>query len=321
MPVLDASSVAELLAEYGQRAALRGGNPYRARAYGRAAENLMALALPLEDVIATGQLRDIPGVGEAIAAIITTLHLTGTHPSLESMRRETPGSVLEMLGLPGIAPDKIAKIHRQLGIASLVELETAASQGRIAKTKGLGAALERKILQGLEIRRSSQGRRHVHRAAELLAAAAANLKSSDLGLKRITLAGDFRRGCELVSDLSIVAEAPSIRARKVIQSGAQLTVHVAGKGNFGSVLLFATGAESHVQQLQHFAATRGFTLEADGLRRNRRVVAGENEEGIYRALGLPFIAPELREGRGEIEMARWPRWPKPLGAGATPILA
>jgi DNA polymerase (family X) len=99
MPVLDASSVAALLAEYGQRAALRGGNPYRARAYARAAENLMALAMPLEDVIATGQLRDIPGVGEAIADIITTLHLTGTHPSLESMRRETPGSVLEMLGL------------------------------------------------------------------------------------------------------------------------------------------------------------------------------------------------------------------------------
>src|SRR3954463_1539957 len=153
MASLDASAVANLLKEFGQRTELRGGNPYRARAYGRAAENLRTLTLPLETVIAQERLREIPGVGEAIAAIITKLHKTGTHPTLEAMRKELPESVLEMLSIPGVRAEKILKLYRELGISSLRELEQAAREDQLKAIKGFGAALQNKILQGIEIKR------------------------------------------------------------------------------------------------------------------------------------------------------------------------
>jgi DNA polymerase (family 10) len=102
MPDLDASAVAKLLGEFGQRSALRGGNPYRARAYRRAAENLLALTTPLSEMIAHDRLHDIPGVGTAIADIIRKLHATGSHPTLDAMRKEIPEGVLEMLTIPGL---------------------------------------------------------------------------------------------------------------------------------------------------------------------------------------------------------------------------
>ena len=98
-----------LLREFGQRSALRGGNPLRAKAYARAADNLLALSLPLGQIIAQGRLREIPGVGEAIADIIQKLHATGTHPALEKMRKEIPAGVLEMLTIPGLRAEKVIK--------------------------------------------------------------------------------------------------------------------------------------------------------------------------------------------------------------------
>ena len=211
MPRLDAAAVAELLSEYGRRSALRGGNPYRARAYARAAESLSALTEPLADVVAEERLREIPGVGDAIAGIVAQLHETGTHPSLEKMRQEVPDGVLEMLGIPGLRPDKALKLHKELGIASVEELEQAARQDRLKGVKGLGAAFQAKMLQAIEIRRRSAGLRHIHRAAELLRVAEAQLHKSRPGLTRITPAGEFRRGCELVGQLTLVAEAKATR--------------------------------------------------------------------------------------------------------------
>ena len=104
MPTLDISEVARLLHEFGQRTALKGGNPYRARAYIRAAENLLAVPEPLETLISENRLRDIPGVGAAIADIVTKIHETGGHPALEAMRKEIPSGALELLALPGLRP-------------------------------------------------------------------------------------------------------------------------------------------------------------------------------------------------------------------------
>src|SRR5215213_10855956 len=115
----DASAVARLLVEISQRLRLAGESPYRARAYARAAESLLTLTIPLEDVIAQDRLREIPGVGAALAAVIRALHQNGTTPRLEAMRAEVPASVLEMLSVPGLAPAKVLQIYRQLGIATL----------------------------------------------------------------------------------------------------------------------------------------------------------------------------------------------------------
>ena len=143
MTTADAMQVAKLLAEYGRRTALAGGNPYRSKAYLRAAESLATIAEPLERIIAQDRLREIPGIGAAIADIVTKLHRAGTHPSLERMRKEIPEGVLEMLAVPGLRPDKVLKLRQKLGIASLSELERAVRQNRIRHARTNRAACAR----------------------------------------------------------------------------------------------------------------------------------------------------------------------------------
>ncbi|AWL93075.1 DNA polymerase/3'-5' exonuclease PolX [Bradyrhizobium ottawaense] len=311
MPSLDARGVASLLREYAQRTALRGGNPYRAKAYSRAADSLVALAVPLDVLVAEHQLTDIPGVGDAIADIITKVHKTGSHPSLEKLRKEIPAGVLEMLGVPGLRPEKVLRLYKDLGIGSLSELEAAAKDDRIKKAKGFGAALQTKILQNLAIAKSGEGHLHLHlhRAAALLAHAKDSIRKSRPELKRVTIAGDFRRGNELVGDLAIVAEAAK-PDKSSTPSADGLQIRVSDRNHFGAALLFATGSATHIEQLRALAAEKGMRLEPDGLHKGRTLIAGEEEAEIYRALGLPFIDPELREGRGEIEVALKGKLPK-----------
>jgi DNA polymerase (family X) len=304
MTPLDATQVAKLLAEYGRRTALAGGNPYRSKAYMRAADSLAALAEPLERIVAEDRLREIPGIGASIADIVTKLHRTGTHPSLERMRREIPEGVLEMLSVPGLRPDKVLKLHQQLGIANLAELERAAGQDRIKNAKGLGPALQRKIVQGLQIRKSAAGARHMHRAAELIASAEKHLRRALPDLKRIVPAGDFRRGNELVFDLSLVAEDAKLQNGAERINTSQLSVYLTDSERFGISLLLATGSQAHLRQLRAVAQRQGLSLDERGLRRGNQIVAGRTEAEIYQVLGLQYIEPELREGRGEIALAR-----------------
>ncbi|WP_407123394.1 helix-hairpin-helix domain-containing protein [Bradyrhizobium sp. STM 3561] len=308
MPSLDARGVASLLREYAQRTALRGGNPYRAKAYSRAADSLASLVVPLDVLIAEDRLTEIPGVGDAIADIIAKLYKTGTHPSLEKLRTEIPAGVLELLSVPGLRPEKVLRLYRDLGIASLAELEAAAKDDRIKKAKGLGAALQSKILQNLAIAKSAEGRLHLHRAAALLAHAKNSIRRARPELKRVTIAGDFRRGCELVADLAIVAESDK-SDKTAMTSSEGLQVRVSDRKHFGAALLFATGSAAHIAQLQALAAEKGMRLDAHGLHKGRALIAGE-EADIYQALGLPFIDPELREGRDEVELALKGKLPK-----------
>jgi DNA polymerase (family 10) len=311
MPTLDAPEIARLLDEFGRRAMLYGGNPYRAKAYRRAGERVALLTEPIGSLISENRLREIPGVGEAIAQVITKLHETGSHPSLEKMRAEIPGSVLEILTVPGLRPEKVLKLHKELGISSLEELEDACKRDRLKGVKGLGSALQRRILAGLEERKSSRGGRHVHRAAELMEAARASLTRSNLELRKIEVSGDLRRGCEIVSDLSLVAEKSGGKTAPL--KFGELTVHIANQHRFGTALLFSTGSDAHLKQLQGIARKKGLSLEPDGLYRSGRLVAARSEQDIYEALGLPFIEPELREGRGEIALARRNRLPRLVG--------
>jgi DNA polymerase (family 10) len=302
VPKADTAEVAKLLREYAQRTALRGGNPYRSKAYSRAADSLAALPVALERLIAEDRLTEIPGVGDAIADIIAKLYRTGTHPSLEKLRKEIPAGVLELLTVPGLHPEKVLRLYRDLGIASLAELEAAAKDDRIKKAKGLGGALQTKILQNLAITRSGAGRLHLHRAAALLEHAKHTLEKAQPELRRVTIAGDFRRGCELVADLALVAEAPSLDSGPAALDSSGLKVYLTDRKHFGATLLHATGSAEHLKELTYLAKRKGMRLDVQGLHEGRKLVAAK-EEDIYRALGLPFIEPELREGRGEIDRA------------------
>ena len=304
MTSLDASAVAALLREFGRHSALRGGNPFRAKAYTRAADNLLALSLPLDQVIAQDRLREIPGVGNAIAEIIKKLHATGTHPALEKMRHEIPAGVLEMLTVPGLRADKVLKLYQELGLSSLAELEAAAREGRLQKIKGLGASLQTKILRGIEMQRAAQGRRHIHRAAELLKTAEKHLREAHPDIIRVTAAGDFRRGCELVGNLSLVAEVRTLpNGPQTIAAGGDLTAYLTDAAHCGITLLLATGSGAHLASLRALAAERYMSLDENGLRRGGKLIAAASEDSIYKALGMQPVPPELREGRDEVARA------------------
>src|SRR5262245_11042806 len=200
--------------------------------------------------------------------MIATLHRTGTHPTLAAMRREMPAGVLEMLSIPGLRADKVAKIHRDLGISTLAELEDAARADRLKAVKGLGPALQRKILEGLELGRRSAGRRHLHRAEELLVRTVANLQRSHPRLHRIVPAGDFRRGCELVSELCLVAQGEK---REYLQVSDEIALYVSDRARYGVTLLFATGSAQHLQDLRERATSKGLALEPNGLWQAKRL--------------------------------------------------
>jgi DNA polymerase (family X) len=306
---LDAAAVADLLVEFGQRIELNGENPYRARAYYKAADSLRALTQPLAEVIAEGRLRDLPGVGAALAERIATLHESGTHPTLEAMRRQLPASVLDMLRIPGLRPEQVLRLHDRLGIGTLADLEAACAGDVLKNRKGFGPALQERIVQGLALMRRSHGQRLLHRATELAEHAAAGLRRSHPELARVTVAGEVRRACELVADLTLVAEAPGRPAERSARLNREVSLTLAEPERYGVALLLATGSAEHVRELQALAATRGFTLDEDGLRRGRRRIPCREEADVYDALALPFIAPELREGRGEVGLAAAGRLP------------
>lgn len=299
MAKIDPRAVASLLREYAQRTSLRGGNPYRTKAFLRAADSLMALSLPLDRIIAAGALTKIPGIGDAIADFVTKLHETGMHPSLEKLREEVPAGVMELFAIPGLRPDKIMKLHQALGVNSLAELEAAAKEDRIRPVKGLGAALQATIMQNLAIARSGETQLHLHKAAALLEHAVVLVTQQHPEFSRVEIAGDFRRGCELVSDFVLVAAA----RKPTGVEDTTLRLVVTDRKHFGGSLLEATGSADHLEQLKTLAADKGFALHSDGLRRGRKLIASASEEEIYEALGLQFIEPELREGRDEIERA------------------
>jgi DNA polymerase (family X) len=305
----DTLTIAQLLNEIGQRMELKE-EPFKARAYYRAAESLLALAEPLDAILAEGRLREIPGVGEAIEEKIQTLRQTGTHPLLERLRKEIPTGALELIAVPGVTPPKAMALYRQLGISSLEELKAACEAGLLASTKGFGPSLQKKILSGLEMLRERQGRMLMHTGDERAATACAMLKKARPELDRIAPAGEVRRGCEVVAEpIIVVAQAPT-PAGTTSTTEHGLKVEVADAAHYGLVLLFETGSTAHLDKLRILAERQGLTLRKERLTRDREEIPCPEEADVYAALGLPWIAPELREGEDEIELALENRLPE-----------
>src|SRR4051812_3211934 len=162
----------------------------------------------------------------------------------------------------------------------------------------------------MEPGRTPKPPRHIHRAAALLDAAKKNLARSDLTLTRISEAGDFRRGSELVSNLAIVAQSARLENGPAVLKSGDLSVHLTDKKRYGITQLFATGSGHHLDALREIAKNKGLEITENGVRRGKKVIAGESEAEIYKALGLQYIEPELREGRGEVALAAANELPK-----------
>ena len=320
------AEVAEALEEIGLLLELLGENPFKTRAYGNAARIVRGLDTSLHELIERKALGGIKGIGPALVDKITTLVTTGSLPYLDELRKQLPAGMLDWLKIPGLGPKKARAIHVTLGISTLAELETAAREGKLRDLPGFGEATEKKILSGIARVRENAGRflrpvvlGEANRLTSLLVSIA--------GVTAVQVAGSARRGAETSKDIDLVAMAqdagPAMEAfatdADVIEivgrgptkcsvrlaTGPNADLRVVPPAAFPFALLYFTGSKTHNVALRARAQALGLKLNEYALTREAdgTTIACDDEEAIYRALGLPFIPPELREDTGEIEAA------------------
>lgn len=303
-----------------------GANSFRVRAYRNAAETIRDLGRSLADMVEAGEdPASLPGIGKDLAARIQQLAATGTYPDLERLRAEINPSLRDLLQIPGLGPKKVRKLRDELGIGSLDDLQAAVAAGKLAKLEGFGLKSQEKIAAELETGRTKKSRR-LWADAEEIAISFENVVGAVEGVERVDVAGSFRRRRETIGDLDILASAEKstaaieafihhdrvakvtnegdTRAAVVLRDGMVVDLRVVPPESYGAALLYFTGSKEHNILLRQRAIERDWKLNEYGLfDRDDVVVAGREEVDIYEALDLPYIAPELRENRGEIAAA------------------
>ncbi len=334
---MDKKAVADVLEQIAAFLELRAENPFRIRAFRTAARAIGSYSGDLRQGLEDGSLASAKGVGPATLQIATELINTGRAGILEELREQIPPGLVEMLAISGLGVAKIRQIHDVLGIESLPELETAALDGRLAKLPRFGRKTSENIVKSIAFLRQANTFRLSHHAAEEaegLRLALARLP----GVTAAIVAGDVRRRSEVVRDLVLVlvAEVSPAEVFKRLsqlpgvhefagQDERRLTLRFAGGAsaqivvttpvNVGAVLVQATGSEQHLDELASHASARGFSLAGAALWRGSEFVPTPDEERLYGALGLPYIAPELREGQGEVAAAARGELPRLLELG------
>ncbi len=331
MPVHNAD-IAALFEEIADRLEIQGANPFRIRAYRNAARNLGELPQEARTLLARGEdLTRLPGIGDDLAAKVREIVDTGRCSLLDRLRRELPPAVTELLHIPGLGPKRVKALYHDLEVQTVEQLYRAARDGRIRTLPGFGEKTERNILQAVEAH-VSQARRFKLAVAAQYAEALIRFLKSIPGVDQVVVAGSFRRMRETVGDLDIlvtatadspvmqrftvydevaeVLSAGSTRASVVLKSGLQVDLRVVAQQAYGAALHYFTGSRAHNIAIRRLAQKRGLKLNEYGVFRGSTRIAGEDETSVYQCVGLPFIPPELREDRGEIEAAREGRLPK-----------
>ncbi|MGH0037962.1 MAG: DNA polymerase/3'-5' exonuclease PolX [Myxococcota bacterium] len=316
------------------------GVAYKPRAYEKAAFVVESWERPLSRVDAesgASGLEALPTVGEHIAGKIHELVTTGRIAALEHMRRRTPVDVLGLTAVEGLGPRRLRALHDALGIRDLGDLERACREGRVRQLPGFGVRSEASLLRGIELLAGSAGRRLLGHVLPVARAIEAQLGALP-GVVKCQTAGSLRRRAETVGDLDFLAaardpaavtraftELPDVetvyalgdtKALVRLADGMDADLRVVEPASYGAALCYFTGSKAHSLALRRRARRRGLKLNEYGLFSGDRRLASRTEEGVYEALGLAWIPPELREDAGEIELAEAGQLPRLLEYGA-----
>lgn len=331
MPVHNAD-IAAVFEEIADRLEIQGANPFRIRAYRNAARTLGELPQEARALLEKGEdLTRLPGIGDDLAAKVREIVDTGRCSLLERLRRELPPAVTELLQIPGLGPKRVKALYHDLEVQTVEQLYRAARDGRIRALPGFGEKTELNILQAVEAHVSQARRFKLAVAAQYAATLTAFLQAVP-GVDQVTVAGSFRRMRETVGDLDIlvtaaadspvmshftaydevadVLSAGSTRASVVLKSGLQVDLRVVAQQAYGAALHYFTGSKAHNIAIRRLAQKLGLKINEYGVFRGSERIAGDDEISVYRSVDLPYIPPELREDRGEIEAAREGRLPK-----------
>lgn len=331
--------IARVLEEVADILEIQGANPFRIRAYRNATRTVESLTTPLRKwVLEDKPLTDLPGIGKEMATHIREMVETGTLGFRDELLAEVPRSLIELMRLPNLGPKKAKKIHDELKISSVDELETAAKEGRIASLAGFGAKSQEKILAGIAEYRQHGSRillTDAERAVEPLLSYLREIPE----VERLEVAGSYRRRRETVADVDLLAIAsrpipvmehfrayPQVdkilmagdtRSTIVLGSGLQVDLRVVPDDCYGAALVYFTGSKEHNVKLRRRAVERGLRISEYGVFRvqdrnqeeDGEFLAGREEADVYAAVGLDWVPPELREDHGEIEAAAAGRLP------------
>lgn len=331
MPIHNAD-IAAIFEEIADLLEIEGANPFRIRAYRNAArvvgEYGRELRVPLEQGEA---LPKLPGIGADLAGKVREIVATGHCALLDRLRGELPPAITGLLKIPGLGPKKVSALYHDLGVTTSQDLLRAAREGRIRQLHGFGEKTEARILQAIQAHSNKARRYPLAVAAQYAEALVAYLRGIP-GVHQVTLAGSYRRRKETVGDLDILVSAvpgsPVIarfvgydevaeelsggttRASVILKSGLQVDLRLVEDASYGAALQYFTGNKPHNIAIRTLAQARGLKVNEYGVFQGEARIAGETEESVYAAVGLPWIAPELREERGEIEAARAGRLPR-----------
>ena len=302
---------------------IEGDNPFRIRAYRNGARALRALGSDVRSLADQGvDLTRLAGIGKNLAAKIHEIIDTGHCSTLDKLRRQLPADLTELLKLPGLGPKRVHALYHELDIHTHEQLERAARDGLIRQLPGFGEKTEARILEALQAH-ADTGRRIKLAMAARYAESLVTYLASASGIERVEIAGSYRRARETVGDLDILVVAAdghrvirhfvaydevesissqgSTRATVMLQSGLQVDLRVVAAESYGAALYYFTGSRAHNIAVRRIAQRHGLKLNEYGVFRGKRRIAGRNEKEIFAAIGLPYIEPELRENRGEIE--------------------
>ncbi|MGH7521072.1 MAG: DNA polymerase/3'-5' exonuclease PolX [Gemmatimonadales bacterium] len=321
------AEIARLLGDVADLLEISAANPFRVRAYRNAARTVADHPDPLAELVRKGDfdLTDLPGIGGGIAKEITTLVETGTLPQRQQLVATVPPGLLELLRIPGLGPKRVKLFHDRLKVNSVADLKLALDAGRVAKLGGFGPKLLEKIREGVSGKPAGPSRMVLHEAEQYARALVEYLQAGG-GIDAIEVAGSFRRRRETIGDLDIVvscadpakvitrfgkfgdvthvAAQGDTRATVRLSSGLQVDLRVIEPAAFGAAIQYFTGSQAHNIELRKIAQAKKLKLNEYGVYRGGKRIAGRTEDEVYKALGLDWIPPELREGRDEIALAR-----------------
>ncbi|NMT64379.1 DNA polymerase/3'-5' exonuclease PolX [Marinobacter orientalis] len=310
---------------------IQGANPFRVRAYRNAASIVEGSSRPLEDMVAEGEdLSAIKGIGNDLAGKIAELVETGNLPGLEALQKDMPAQLSELMRLDQLGPRRIRALNEELGVSSLKELKEVAEAGKIRKLAGFGARTESRILEEISKLSDRDHRTRLAEAEQVVGPLVAYLDKLD-EISRIEVAGSYRRRKETVGDLDIlvasenskavmerftshpevakVASKGKTRATVFLKSDLQVDLRVVKADSFGAALHYFTGSRAHNVAIRKMAGENGLKINEYGVYRGRKRIAGKTETEVFEQVNLPWIPPELRENKGEIEAAREGRLP------------